>query len=80
MRRIGWYWLIGIAHNASRGGTIGTAGIAESLFHQHGHVRSTLEVAVRVAAVVASSAGRHLGPVKLAKTSGFSKLRLVRCD
>ena len=79
MRRIGWYWLIGIAHNASRGGTIGTASIVESLFHQHGHLRSTLEVAVRVAAVVASRSG-HLGPVRLARTSGFSKLRLVRCD
>ena len=70
---------IGIAHNASRGGTIGTAGIAESLFHQHGHLRSTLEVAVTVAAVVASRS-ENLGSVKLARSSGFSKLRLVRCD
>ena len=71
---------IGFAHNASHGGTVGTAGIADGLFHQHGLVRSTLEIVVRVAAVVASSSERHLGPVKLARTSGFSKLRLVRCD
>ena len=71
---------IGIAHNASRGGTIGTAGIAESLFHQHGHLRSTLEVAVRVAAVVASRSEIYLATAKLARTSGFSRLRLVRCD
>ena len=71
---------IGLAHNASHRGTVGTASVAECVFHQHGHVRSTLEVAVRVAAVVASSAGRHWGPVKSAKISGFSKLRLVRCD
>ena len=80
MRRIGWYWLIGIAHNASRGGTIGTASIAESLFHQHGHLRSTLDVAVRGAAVVASGPEIYLGPAKLARTSAFSRLFLVRCD
>ena len=70
----------GLAHNASHGGTIGTAGIAESLFHQHGLVRSTGELALRVAGVVASSSERHLGAVKHARTSVFSKLRVGRCD
>ena len=71
---------IGFAHNASHGGTVGTAGIADSLFQQHGLVRSTLDIVVSVAAVVASSSERHMAPVKLARPSGFSKLRLQRCD
>ena len=71
---------IGLAHNASHRGTVGTASVAECVFHQHGHVRSTLEVAVRVAAVVASRSEIYWGTVKLARTSGFSRLRLVRCD
>ena len=71
---------IGLAHNAIHGGTTGTASTAACLFHQHGLVRSTLEIVVRVAAVVASSSERHLGPVKRARTSGFSKLRVGRCD
>ena len=54
---------IGFAHNASHGGTVGSAGIADSVLHQHGLVRSTLEIAVRVAAVVASSSERQMAPV-----------------
>ena len=70
----------GPAHNASHGGTIGIADIAESVFHQHGLVRSTAELAVRVAGVVASSSDWHLGAVKHARTSVFSMLRVGRCD
>ena len=69
---------IGLAHSASHGGTTGTASTAACLFHQHGLVRSTLVSAVRVAAVVASTRERHLGIVKLARPSGFSKLHVVR--
>ena len=77
---------IGLAHNASHGGTTGTASAAACLFHQHGLVRSTLGVAVRVAAVVASRSERHLGIVKLARpsvlkaTSGRVRLALLSYD
>ena len=70
----------GLVHNASHGGTIGIADIAESVFHQHGLVKSTGALAVRIAGVVASSSERHLGAVKHARTSVFSKLRVGRCD
>ena len=69
---------IGLAHNASHGGTTGTASAAACLFHQHGLDRTTLVCVVRIASVVASNLERQLGIVKPATPSAFSKLRVVR--